>query len=134
MIYASSQENAGGQAENLVDGKNETLWETIHSVTVAKYPHWVDFDAGLNINIDGFRIVPREKGKDGLINEFCIYVSKDGKNWGNPIVQGNLENNNKPAIIKTNQTVSARYIRFKAISSHEGNDLASMAEFEVIEN
>ncbi len=134
VIYASSQENGGGQAENLVDGKNETLWETIHSVTVAKYPHWVDFDAGRDVNINGFKIVPREKGKDGFINEFCIYVSKDGKNWGNPIVQGKLENSNKPSILKTNKTVSARYIRFKAMSSHEGNDLATLAEFGIIEN
>lgn len=134
VIYASSQENGGGQAENLVDGKNETLWETIHSVTVAKYPHWVDFDAGRDANISGFKIVPRENGKDGLINEFCIYTSKDGKNWGAPILEGRLANSNKPTILKTNKIVRARYIRFKAISSHEGDDVATMAEFSIIEN
>ena len=46
VIYASSQEVGEGDASYLVDGDSGTMWHTMYSVTVAKYPHWVDFDAG----------------------------------------------------------------------------------------
>lgn len=33
-----------GDASHLVDGDPNTYWHTVYSVTVAKYPHWIDFD------------------------------------------------------------------------------------------
>jgi beta-galactosidase len=44
--YASSQEIYEA-AENIVDGDANTIWHTMYSVTVAQYPHWIDFDAGV---------------------------------------------------------------------------------------
>ena len=46
VVYASSQESGEGDASHLTDGDPNTIWHTMYSVTVAKYPHWVDLDAG----------------------------------------------------------------------------------------
>ena len=62
VIYASSQEVGEGDASYLVDGDSGTMWHTMYSVTVAKYPHWVDFDAGETKMIRGFVYLPRQDG------------------------------------------------------------------------
>lgn len=62
VVYASSQESGDGDAANLVDGDPSTIWHTMYSVTVAKYPHWVDLDAGEVKEIKGFTYLPRQNG------------------------------------------------------------------------
>ena len=67
VVYASSQESGDGDAANLVDGDPSTIWHTMYSVTVAKYPHWVDLDAGEVKEIKGFTYLPRQNGNNGVI-------------------------------------------------------------------
>ena len=81
------------------------------SVTVAKYPHWVDLDAGEVKQIKGFSFLPRQDGSNGNIKDYSISVSQDGKNWGEPILKGTFENNLKEKKVLFDQPVKARYIR-----------------------
>lgn len=53
IAFASSQEPDEGDAAYLVDGDPSTFWHTMYSITLAKYPHWVDFDAGKQKVIKG---------------------------------------------------------------------------------
>ena len=56
VVYVSSEEGPdGGYAKNLVDGDPSTIWHTMYSITVPKYPHWVDFDCGEEKLIKGIR-------------------------------------------------------------------------------
>ena len=75
VIYASSQEAGEGDASHLTDGDPNTIWHTMYSVTVAKYPHWVDLDAGEVKNIKGFIYLPRQDGNNGKIKDYSIQVS-----------------------------------------------------------
>jgi beta-galactosidase len=59
VVFASSQETGEGDAKNLLDGDPSSIWHTMYSVTVAQYPHWVDFDAGSSKTIKGFTFLPR---------------------------------------------------------------------------
>ena len=52
----------------------------MYSVTVAKYPHWVDLDAGEVKEIKGFTYLPRQNGGNSNIKDYSIQVSMDGKN------------------------------------------------------
>ena len=63
----------------------------MYSVTVAQYPHWVDFDAGQVKNIKGFSYLPRQDGVNGYIKNYKIQISTDGKNWGGAVVEGAFE-------------------------------------------
>lgn len=67
----------------------------MYSVTVAKYPHWVDLDAGEVKNIKGFIYLPRQDGNNGKIKDYSIQVSMDGKNWGTPVQKGTFDNSSK---------------------------------------
>ena len=80
VVFASSEEPGGGNAAHLTDGDPSTIWHTMYSITLAKYPHWVDFDAGETKLMKGFSMQPRTSGQNGWIKDYEIYVSQDGKN------------------------------------------------------
>lgn len=134
VVYASSQESGDGDAANLVDGDPSTIWHTMYSVTVAKYPHWVDLDAGEVKEIKGFTYLPRQNGNNGNIKDYSIQVSMDGKEWGEPVKKGAFANNSKEKRVMFDKPVKARYIRFTALSSQNGQDFASGAEVTILAN
>lgn len=132
VLFCSSQETGDNGIEHAVDNDPSTFWHTMYSVTVAQYPHWVDFDANGTKLMKGFVYVPRQDGTNGRIKDYEIYVSQDGKEWGLPIAKGTFPNDTKQQRIDFAQPVRARYIRFKALSSQNGQDFASAAEFKLI--
>lgn len=131
VVFASSEETGEADASNLLDGDPTTIWHSMYSVTVAQYPHWVDFDANAIKMIKGFTYTPRQGGGNGNIKGYKLQVSTDGKNWSDPVAEGNFENNGKPKTINLAKPVKGRFIRFTAMSSQNGQDFASGAEFSV---
>lgn len=132
VVYASSEEVGEGDARNLTDGDPNTIWHTMYSVTVAKYPHWVDLDAGEVKNITGFTYMPRQDSRNGNIKDYMIQVSLDGKNWGDPVLKGKFSRNLEEKKVKFDQPVKARYIRFTGLSEQNGQDYASGAEITIL--
>ena len=131
VVFASSQETGEGDAKNLLDGDPSSIWHTMYSVTVAQYPHWVDFDAARIKIIKGFTFLPRQDGPNGDIKDYKIQVSKDGKNW-EEVMSGSFERNKKLKTVRFEKPVKGRYIRFTGLNSQRGDDYASGAEFMVI--
>ncbi len=132
-IYSSSEEPDYGEGANLTDGDPSTIWHTMYSVTVAPYPHWVDFDAGETKRIKGVAYLPRQDGNStGNVKDYEIYVSADGQNWGDPVAKGTFEAGSKQKTVMFAKPVSGRYVRFMALNAQNGRDYASGAEFEVI--
>lgn len=132
VVYASSVETGEGDASHLVDGDVASYWHTMYSVTLAKYPHWVDFDAGSQKNMKGFVYTGRNDSGNGRVKDFEIYVSQDGKEWGNPVMKGSLKDTAEPQRVLFAAPVKARYVRFRALSEQHGNDYATGAEFNLI--
>lgn len=133
VSYVSSEEGPDGDvAANLVDGDPSTIWHTMYSITVPKYPHWIDFDCGEEKMIKGFAYLPRQDGgSNGNIKGYKVELSLDGKNWSKPVAQGEFENNLKEKKVTLKEPQKARYLRFTAVSSQNGSDFASGAEFTV---
>lgn len=130
VVYASSEE--GGSAKFLVDNNPNTIWHTMYSVTVAQYPHWVDLDAAAVQTIKGFTFLPRQEGSNGDIKDYRVYVSNDGKEWGEPVCEGTFARNKDLKKVLFKKPVKARYIRFMGLNSHDGQDFASGAELGII--
>ena len=134
VVYVSSEEGPGREyGKNLVDGDPSTIWHTMYSITVPKYPHWVDFDCGEEKLIKGFSYLPRQDGSpNGNIKGYKVQLSMDGKTWAEPVVEGDFENSPKEKKVMLPQPQRARYLRFTAVSSQNGADFASGAEFNVL--
>lgn len=134
VVFASSQETGEGNPDHLVDGNPNTIWHTMYSVTVAQYPHWVDFDAGAVQAIKGFTYLPRQDGTNGHIKDYKIQISIDGQNWGEPVVEGTFDRGSKQQTVRFTKPVQGRFIRFTGLNSQNGQDFASGAEFGVLAN
>lgn len=133
VIYASSEEISDGtSAKNLVDGNVNSIWHTMYSVTQAKYPHWVDFDCGEEKLIKGFTYLPRQDGPNGDVKGYSITLSTDGQTWSKPVCEGQFPNSKKEQKVMFSKPQRARYLRFTALSSQNGADYASGAEFTVL--
>ena len=132
VVYASSQEAGEGDATHLTDGDPNTIWHTMYSVTVAKYPHWVDLDAGELKKIKGFTYLPRQNGGNGNIKDYMIQVSSNGKDWGEPVMKGTFANDTKEKRVLFEKPLNGRYIRFTALSEQNGQDFASGAEITIL--
>ena len=133
IAFASSQEPDEGDASYLVDGDPSTIWHTMYSITLAKYPHWVDFDAGKQKVIKGFTYLARQDGSlNGCIKDYEIYVSNDIKTWGEPVAKGSFEKTAKLQKVMFGKPVKARYVRLRALNEQSGQDYASGAEFTLV--
>ena len=133
IAFASSQEPDEGDAAYLVDGDPSTIWHTMYSITLAKYPHWVDFEAGKQKVIKGFTYLARQDGSlNGCIKDYEIYVSNDNKTWGEPVAKGSFEKTAKLQKVMFGKPVKARYVRLRALNEQSGQDYASGAEFTLV--
>ncbi len=133
IMNVSSAEAGSGDADHLIDGDPNTIWHTMYSVTVAKYPHWVDFDLNEKRKIKGFTYLPRQNGTNGDVKEYSILVSSDGENWNPVIKEGIFKKDKSKKRVLFKQPVDARYVRFKALSEQYGRDYASGAEMSILE-
>lgn len=131
VVFASSEETGEGEAKHLLDGDPSSIWHTMYSVTVAQYPHWVDFDVASVKTIKGFTFLPRQDGPNGDIKDYKIEVSTGGKTW-EEVMSGTFERNKKLKTVRFKKPVKGRYMRFTALNSQRGDDFASGAEFAVI--
>ena len=133
IAFVSSQEPDEGDASYLVDGDPSTIWHTMYSITLAKYPHWVDFDAGKQKAIKGFTYLARQDGSlNGCIKDYEIYVSNDNKTWGEPVAKGSFDKTAKLQKVMFGKPVKARYVRLRALNEQSGQDYASGAEFTLV--
>jgi glycoside hydrolase family 2 TIM barrel len=133
VIFASSEEVGAGNASHLVDGNRNTIWHSAYSVTVAKHPHWVDFDLSKEVSFKGISYLPRtDEAGNGDVKDFSISVSDDAKTW-KEVHKGSFSYNRgtvQQVLFKS--PVKARYVRFTALSEQYGQDFASGAEFGLI--
>ena len=133
VIFASSEEVGAGNASHLVDGNPNTIWHSVYSVTVAKHPHWVDFDLSKAVSFKGISYLPRtDEAGNGDVKDFSISISDDAKTW-KEVHKGSFSYNRgtvQQVLFKA--PVKARYVRFTALSEQYGQDFASGAEFGLI--
>jgi len=131
-IVSADSFEPGYEPESIIDGDTGTFWHTPWSASRPQHPHEIIVDLGNVYKMAGVVLHPRIDGSvTGVIKGFELYVSADGKEWGNPTVTGNLDSSAEPrrALFKT--PVSGRYIRLKALSSHRGV-YTTLAELEVL--
>ncbi len=130
VTFTSAAEPGEG-GERLVDGDPSTIWHSTYGVTVALYPHWVEFDCGEVKMLKGFTYLPRQSGSNGDIKDWKLEVSSNGTDWTN-VADGTFVRNKDEKKVMFKQPVKARYVRFTGLNSQDGQDFASGAEFSVL--
>ena len=126
----------GMEKEKMQDGSNLTFWHTRFSPSVAKPPHYVIFENPNGAVIEGLSFATWSGGNgNGQVKRYAIYLSDDGKSWGEPIVEGSLEirlANEQP--IRFPRKTTSRYLKFlvTAALSLDGKSIASVGKLDVL--
>ena len=118
------------KANLIFDGNEETAFTVEESAPVDFV-----FDLGESLIIDGFKYLPdQQRFKPGIIFNYKLYLSTDGKNWKQPVSEGEFSNIRNSPVWQINSfvPVKARYIKFTALSSAEEGGKVGIAEFDII--
>lgn len=119
------------KAYAVLDGDPSTAW---HQPKETKLPADLIIDLGKIENLTGFKYLPDQSiWEPGIITNYHLFVSSDNKEW-KLVDEGEFSNikNNPLWQIKLFTTVTARYIKFRALKNTEDNDNIGYAEVDVI--
>jgi hypothetical protein len=132
-IKASSEES-GYEAAVAFDMDPNTFWHTAWTPEPARYPHELKLTFKEARSFAGITLLPRQDGnRNGWIKDFEVYVSADGKSWGQPAAKGSLGQDAKLKTIKFEKPANARFLRLVALSGFGKDNYASLAELSLIE-
>ena len=83
----------GAAPRNAIDNDPVTWWHTPWKDGIPPHPHEIQIDLGSQKKITGIRYLPAViVNNNGMIKDYELYVSSDGKNWGAPSAKGILVN------------------------------------------
>lgn len=92
-------------------------------------------DLGEEYTLKGFTYLPEQNNPSNApIMEYTFYVSRDGKNWNQPVSRGEFSNivNSPIRQEKHFEPVNGRYIRLKPVKVHDNARETGIAEIGVI--
>jgi alpha-L-fucosidase len=117
-------------AENCIDGNPASALSLALELPV-------DFiiDLGESYKLKGFKYLPDQgRWNPGIIFNYELYVSRDDRNWGEPVSEGEFSNIKNSPVLQENtfEPVSGRYIKLRALSSAEENGRVGIAEFGIL--
>jgi beta-galactosidase len=77
--------------------------------------------------------MPRQNHREheGDVREYKVMISTDGQSW-QEIKSGSLLSSFEPQRVLFGKTVSAKYLRFVALSGFGGDKMTALAELAVI--
>jgi len=131
-LTMTDSEAPGFEARNVIDGNPNTIWHTPWGENAPEYPHEFRIELPKSLQIKGFTYLPRQEMSNGWINQYEVYVSADGYNWGKPAATGNFEKNRNKKKVLFDKIIEGRFFRFVVLSGFDGQIFASMAELDII--
>lgn len=130
-LVGTDSEEQSWPAASSFDGNPDTIWHTEYMTTSPPHPHYVAIDLQVSFNLHKFKYLPRQDTQSGgRVKDYSFYVSKDGADWGSPVVTGSFPDTNAEQIVQFPIT-SGRYVKFEALSEHAGGPYSSVAELGV---
>jgi endo-alpha-N-acetylgalactosaminidase len=135
VIKVDSEETSveDGKGANAVDGDPNTIWHTQWQDSSPEHPHEIIIELSRSCKIAGFTYLPRQDDNDhGQIKDYEFYVSKDGKDWGEPVRQGSFAPGKDKKTAKFAPR-ECRFIKLKALSELSDEAWTSAAEIGIVE-
>ncbi len=132
-VVACDSFNRRNEPRLALDGNPRTLWHTQWQGEAPGFPHELTVGFEELIPFKGLSLLPRQDGnRNGWIGEYEVYVSADGASWSGPIARGTFEATADKKVIDFAQTMTARFVKLRALSGFDDQPFASLAELEVL--
>ncbi len=131
VIFADS-ESPGYEAPHAIDGDPTTSWHTQWEPVGTPFPHEIRIELERRVELCGLRYLPRQDVQNGWFSTCELFVSEDGKEWGEPAARGSLAADASEKLIRFDAPRAGRFLRLVALSGTGGKPWAAIAELEVI--
>lgn len=131
VAYVSSDMAEDAPARNVLDGNPDTFWHTLTGVTLASFPHEIRLNLGAELKLKGITYCGAPPS-NGRVKDYEVYVSMNGQDWGSPVARGSFSNTTDRQEALFFAPTTARFIRFVALSAHDGGDSAAVSGLDVI--
>lgn len=125
LVKFSDEETEGegdyGRASQAIDGLSSTYWHSQWKTSKASFPHYLIFDAGKEITVNGIVLYQsRESGYRA--RTYRLYTSEDGNKWTSKKGGTFVDSENPEAKFGTD--ITSRYFKLDFLSSYGGDVLA----------
>jgi hypothetical protein len=122
-VTVSSELGSSYVKARAVDGNTGTFWHSKReTVSPSELPHWLAVDLGSTQSVKGFRFAPRLPENDtsaqARLNEWKLYLSSNGVNWGTPVAEGSFPNNTEVKEFQLDVDVPARHLKVEMVSAY----------------
>jgi hypothetical protein len=132
-VFVDSEDRAHNHLATMaIDGNPETFWHTPWGAAETGLPHEIQIDLQKPTKLKGLLYLPRQDLVGGRIASYAVYVSEDGKQWGNPVANGKFAKTGDMQKVLFSQPRQARFIRLVALSEVGGHKWAAIAELDII--
>ena len=97
------------------------------------FPHALTVTFAAPVAMDGLALMPRQNDRDhsGDVRGYTVEVSDDGQQW-REVARGELLSTFEPQTVRFAATVTARALRFTALSAHGRDTATALAELAVL--
>ena len=132
-----SEETTGEPAPNgpaaaAIDGDPATYWHTQWSTAQPGFPHHISLavKGARTCTLEGFEYTARNAA-NGRAKGYELYVSTDGKEWGDPVATGSFSTATGPQVVHFDKPVRGTHVKLVETSSQAGNAFGGAAELRV---
>lgn len=115
-----------------IDGDSTTIWHSDWNDKDSAFPIHLTLDLHETSAIAGLSLSNRGENTNGRIRELRAEISPDGKTWTTYGPTVTLPDGPAATILRFPKPVEIRHLRIVALSSHNGQPMASLAEVEPI--
>jgi hypothetical protein len=114
-----------------IDGNPATIWHT-NWQPPAQPPHELILDLKRPVRLRGMTYLPRQDMTNGRIARYEVYLSLDGKEWGQAVATGTWPNDAARKTVPFAKPQEARFLKLVALSEVRGQPFAAVAEVDIL--
>ena len=131
LVSVDSQ-HGGNEATKAFDNDASTFWHTEWGSNEPRCPHTIVIDMTRIYQVTAFTYTARTDGNaNGMVKAYEVYLSLDGKTWGNPVATGEFTKTTAMQIAKLKTATAGRYLKFVAKSEVNNNAWTSASEIGI---
>ncbi|MBN2505523.1 MAG: discoidin domain-containing protein [Verrucomicrobia bacterium] len=133
VVRADSEDGAhGNTAQQAIDGDPDTIWHTAWGASSPAFPHELVIDLQREVDLRGFRLLPRQDMQNGWFTAYAFHVSPDGRAWNPPAAEGAFAADPTEKVVEFARPHRGRFIRLVATRGHRNQPWAAVAELDVL--
>ncbi|MBR1666718.1 MAG: discoidin domain-containing protein [Bacteroidaceae bacterium] len=131
LVSVDSQ-HSGNEATKAFDNNASTFWHTEYWGSEPRCPHTIVIDMTKIYEVTAFTYTARTDGnQNGMVKGYEVYLSVDGKTWGNPVATGEFKNTTAMQVAKLSTPTAGRYLKLVATSEINNNAWTSASEIGI---